>query len=512
MFAKSIRKTLSLEPTMKSKLNCILLTFCFLLITGQVAAVPKYTDKETALRLARVLDEGTFGRYTITSTYVQNEDINNYYISVILSDGSSKKWYIDQIYQWSRDDRLLLNDNRVLLFPDLEDSAFEILDKNEFHKLALQATVYVKKYEVDDPLHGKEFRFRIKSFGLIAPDETAFGRDESDSKYRYIIDLYNGNRELLTYEDAYRVQQENRLLEESRFTDTTFEKAYHVTRIVPHRKELSENGVSQFGVEIQFNQPVELTGEHFPYMIYEKRTLNQQTKKYRREFFIDFTIPNSEKRFEVKPIKNLEYLYDIQVVEDPTYPKRLILRSAFNPSLLDIPPIVYKNGENSVYVNFFNLVDQSVLSRGMLLEAKQRKEAEQRSLKQIKIEKVIQKDSDYSRTFISATELYKESQAIQATLPKIQKLIASINQFEEAALLAAEDSQLYAALMQRNKLRNNVIVLTLDYVNDRINSEELNTSEASELVGMLDLAESFSRNPQVIRNIERLREKLNSIQ
>jgi hypothetical protein len=477
-----------------------------------LAAVPKYTDKETALRLARELDEGTFGRYTITSTYVQNDDINNYYISVILSDGSAKKWYIDEIYKWSRDDRLMLNGNKALLFLDPQDSAFQILDKNEFHKLALQANIFVKVFEPGDPLFGKEFRFKIKNFSLISPDETAFGRNETGSKYRYIIDLFNGNRELLTYEDAYRTQEDKALLNEETYSNITFEKAYHITRILPRTKGPSENGVSQFGIEVQFNQAIDLLGQHFPFVIYEKETLDARTKKHRREFFIDFTVPNSEERFEVKPIKNLEYLYDIQVVKDPKYPRRLILRAAFNPSVIDIPPLAYKNGENSVFINFFNLVDQSVLSRGMLLEAQQRKEAEQSSLKEIKIEKVIQKDSDYSRTFISATEMFKESQAIKETLPKLQKLITSIKQFEKAALLASEDSQLYAALLQRNKLRNNVIVLSLDYVNERLASETVQTVEVAELVGMLDQAESFSRNQQVIKNIELLREKLNSIQ
>lgn len=251
---------------MKAKLCVLFLSIGLILSAFQLFAVPKYTDKETALRLARVLDEATFGRYTVTSTYVQNEDINNYYISVILSDGSAKKWFIDQIYQWSRDDRLILSGNRVLLFPDLEDSNFYILDKNQFHKLALQGNVFIKEFDKGDPLHGMKLRFRIKNFSLIAPDETAFGRDSRNSKYRYIIDLYNGNRELLTYEDAYRIQTEELLVNEKSFSSTTFEKAYHVTRIVPHRKGLSDNGVSQFGVEIQFNQPVQLEGDHFPFL------------------------------------------------------------------------------------------------------------------------------------------------------------------------------------------------------------------------------------------------------
>lgn len=498
---------------MKSKLNLSLIVLSLSLVFGfNLLAVPKYTDKETALRLAKVLDEGTFGRYTITSTYVQNEDVNNFYISVILSDGSAKKWYIDQIYKWSRDDRLILSKNRALLFLDLQDSKFQVFDKNEFHKLALQANVFIKEYESDDPLYGQRFRFRVKNFSLISPTETAFGRDSKGSKYRYIIDLYNGNREFFTYEDAYKIQNEQRLLIETDFSMPTFEKAYHITRILPHSREESEDGVSQFGVEIQFNQAIQLDGMHFPYIIYEHDRLDEQTKKNIKEFLIDFTIPNSEEKFDVKPINNLEYLKDIHILKDPKYSRRLILRSSFNPLILDIPPIVYKNGENSIYINFFNLVDQSVLSRGMLLEATQRKEAEQSSLKEIKVKKVMKKDSDYSQAFISATELHKESQAIRDPLPKINKLLSGIKQFETAALLAGNDSQLYSALMQRNNLRNTVIVLSLEYVKEKIAAESVSSSDAPELIRMLDQAESFSRNQTIINNIEALRERLNSLQ
>ncbi len=498
---------------MKSKLNLSLIVLSLSLVFGfNLLAVPKYTDKETALRLAKILDEGTFGRYTITSTYVQNEDINNYYISVILSDGSAKKWYVDQIHKWSRDDRLILSNNRALLFLDLQDSRFQVFNKNEFHKLALQANVFVKEYKSDDPLFGQKFRFRVKNFSLISPTETAFGRDSKGSKFRYVIDLYNGNREFFTYEDAYKIQNKKRLLIETEFSMPIFEKAYHITRILPHSREEAENGVSQFGVEVQFNQAIQLDGMHFPYIIYENDKYDKRTKKKKKEFLIDFTIPNSEEKFEVKSIKNLEYLKDVHILKDPRYPRRLILRSSFNPSVLDIPPIVYKNGENSIYINFFNLVDQSVLSRGMLLEAKQRKEAEQSSLKEIRVKKIMKKESDYSKAFVSATELHKESQAIRDPLPKIRKLLSGIKQFETAALMAGNDSQLYSALMQRNKLRNTVIVLSLEYVKAKIANDSINSGDVPELIAMLDQAESFTRNQKVIKNIEVLRERLNSIQ
>ncbi|NQU65721.1 MAG: hypothetical protein HQ517_15780 [SAR324 cluster bacterium] len=391
-------------------LVCSFATFAANNNSGKV--MPKFTDKQTALELAKVLDKGTFGRYTISSAYVQNENVSDYYLSVILSDGSAQKWYLDQIYKWSRDDILLLIGNRALLFLDPTDSRFAVLDKNKFHRLALSANVYTKIFRAGDPLVGKEFRFYIKTFSLISPTETAFGRDLDGSKYRYIIDLYNGMRELLTYEDVYRILESGHLKTENNADVTAFKNAYHVTKIVPYPKSEPENGVSQFGIEIQFDQAIMLEGEQFPYQIYERKKYLKSQRRTEREFILDLTIPNSEKKFEIRPVNNLEYLQDIRIVQDPNYPKRLLLRTTFNPTVMDIPPIIYKNSDNSVYVNFFNLVDQTILSRGMLLEAKKRKEAEHESSKEIRITKAIKQDSDYARAFIIALETQKDAQTI----------------------------------------------------------------------------------------------------
>lgn len=497
---------------MKSKIFITFLATTILLFGFPVFGVPKYTDKETALRLARVLDKGSFGRYSISSAYVQNDNVSDFYISVILSDGSARKWHIDQIYKWSRDDKLFLARNRALIFPNLRDSNFFVLKKNEFHRLALKANVFVKKYAEGDPLAGKQFRFQIKTFSLISPTETAFGRDETGSKYRYIIDLYNGTQELLTYEIAFHLMKNGLLKIEKQFTAPTFKQAYHVIKIEPHPKGASENGVSQFGVEIQFDQPILLEGEQFPYQIYERVKFVRRKKKGKKEFILDITIPNSEKKFEVRTIANLEYLQNIMIVKDPKFSKRVLLRMTFNPSVMDIPPVIYKNSDNSVYVNFFNFIDQTILSRGMLLEAKKRKELEQKSVKKIRITKAIKRDSDYGRAFIAATESHKQSQIIREPLPRIDKLLSSIKQFEESALYAEKDAQLYNALKKRNQLRETVIVLTIDFVKSETSKENFGGEDPPKLLNLLDQAESFSSRQQVLKDIEELREKIISFQ
>ncbi len=496
---------------MKPKILSFYLTTVIIMFFGTcVFGVPKYTDKQTALKMAKVLDKGTFGRYTISSTYVQNDNVSKYYISVILSDGSSQKWFISQIHKWSRDDKLQLSNNRALLFLDLRDTKFVVLDKNEFHKLALRSKVFTKEFGAGDLLRGKKFRFRIKNFSLISPTEAAFGRDDTGSKYRYIIDLFNGMRELLTYEDAFRIQEKEYLRIEPDPNFPTYERAYHVTKIVPYPKTPSVDGVSQFGIEIQFDQPIRLSGDQFPYEIFERKRYKRRTRKTEKEFTLDITIPNSEKKYEIRPIKNLEYLYNVKIVTDPQYPKRLLLRTSFNPMVMDIPPVIYKNGENSIYVNFFNLVDQTVLSRGMLLQAKKRRAAEQKSVKRIPIAKAVRIESDYDRAFVAAMEIHKQSQIVREPVARINKLLTGIRQFEEAALLAKKDAELFNALSKRNHLRESVIALTIDYVKSLLAKEDLGGANAENLIGLLGQAESFTRAKQVLKNIEELREKLDA--
>ncbi len=487
---------------------CLLSVAIPLLLSGFAYGVPKYTDKETAMELAKILDKGAFGRFTISSTYVQNDNIQDYYISVILSDGSSQKWYINQIYKWSRDDRIRLTGNRSLLFPDLDDSRFVVLNKNEFHRMALKANVYVKTFPSGDPLENMQFRFRIKSFDLISPTETAFGRDRTGSKYRYIVGLFNGMNELLTYERAYKILQTKSMLSEGTFTAPTFERAYQVTKIIGHEKGPPVDGVSQFGVEIQFDRQIQLSGEHFPYEIFERKRFYKRSSKPKKEFELDITIPNSERKTEIVPIKNLEYLYNINIVRNPKFHKRLLLRASFNPTVMDIPPLVYKNGDNSIYITFFNLLDQTILSRGMLLEAKKREEAERKSSKDIIVTKAGKKDSDFDRSFIEAVKTMVEADAAADFGKKREKLLQGIGRFEEAALYAETDEQLFKALAKRNHMREMFIVVVLRSARAKLEKKPVDGSDFPELLNALDQAEAFTGDERMLESIGKLKKRV----
>ena len=253
---------------------------------------------------------------------------------------------------------------------------------------------------------------------------------------------------------------------------------------------------------------IQINGDHFPYEIYERVQYNKRTKAKKQEFILDITLPNSEKKFEIAPIANLEYLYNISVVKNPKYSKRVLLRASFNPTVMDLPPVIYKNSDNSVFVSFFNLMDQTVLSRGMLLEAKKREEAEQSSAKDIRITKAIKKDSDFGRAFINAANAAKESDGITDLKLKQEKLIAGIKLFEEAALYAETDDQLFSALTSRNQLRETYIAAAIKVVTNKLGMDTLNNSEVSDVMLTLDQAEAFTGNQQLLKKIDKLREKV----
>jgi hypothetical protein len=494
---------------MKTKLFTFYL-LVFLLLAGlfqQAIAVPKYTDKKSALRLAGILDKGKFGKYTISSTYVKNASSKKFYVSVVLSDGSAHNWYLNQIYKWSREDRLRLSDNRTLLFLNPRDNRFVVLDKNGFHRMALKANVYTKIYGVDDSLEGRKFSFKVKSFNLISPDESAFGRDKTGSKYRYIIDLFNGSRILLTYEDAYKLTKNKYLQFATQPDQEAFSRAYYVTNIVAHGKGDSRNGVSQFGIEIQFDRTINLKSGQLPYEIYERKRLNRRTGKTINEFIIDVIIPNSEKKIEIDPITNLEYLTDIRIIKNPGFSKRLILRSVFNPMGMDIPPVMYKSGDNAMFVVFFNLVDQTNLSRSTLLEVENRRRAEAKSTREIEITRKLKGNSLYIKAFTIALKIYEEARLINEPMARIEKLLESVKQFEEAALFAKTDKQLFDALTKRNVLREQVIVLSSGYVNSEL-SKRPGGADTQSLLFILDRAESLTGKERLIRSIERLRDKV----
>jgi len=91
---------------------------------------------------------------------------------------------------------------------------------------------------------------------------------------------------------------------------------------------------------------------------------------------------------------------------------------------------------------------------------------------------------------------------------KQEKLIAGIKLFEEAALYAETDDQLFSALTSRNQLRETYIAAAIKVVTNKLGMDTLNNSEVSDVMLTLDQAEAFTGNQQLLKKIDKLREKV----
>jgi len=79
-------------------------------------------------------------------------------------------------------------------------------------------------------------------------------------------------------------------------------------------------------------------------------------------------------------------------------------------------------------------------------------------------------------------------------------------------LHSEKDSQLYNALAKRNQLKENVILITFEYIKARLSKQDLGSGDSQKMISLLDQAESFTGKQQLLNEIAGLREQLVSIQ
>ena len=118
-----------------NKITFILLFSVSLLLKNYsttYCAFPEYTSRQKALKLAIVLENGYFKSIKILSVFVKNIGQDDYYLQALLSDGSSRKWLLNRIREWTQTDEMILNNNRALVFPSGTTTDFGVLEKNDF--------------------------------------------------------------------------------------------------------------------------------------------------------------------------------------------------------------------------------------------------------------------------------------------------------------------------------------------------------------------------------------------
>ncbi len=501
------------------KLFCVYVTVLVCLVIGVPSAgfaMPKYATKTEALKLANALNGGTIGEKTISVAFVRNHGVKEFFLNVILSDGTSHVWYVDKIYQWVQTDELQLKNNRVLLFLNPHETKFVIFDKNKFHRLALQSHTYVKRFAMGDPLAGQNLNFSIKNFNLISVHEKGFGYNNQGEKYRYIIDLYNGDKELLTYKDAYYAMlNHNFKMGRSQGQDegqVLLKHAYHVRSLTIGTKEAVKPNIEQFGIELRFDTPIQLKAKNFPIEIYEKRIFNKKTKEFEKQYILDIIIPNSEEKYYIPEIANLEYLHNIRVMPSPGYRKRMVLRARFNPEVLDILPSIEVNSDKSIYVSFFSMIDQSILNRRMLLEAEKRRQLEKTTERTITVQRHDWGNTKFGEYFLAAVHAQELAQSDANLESGLDNMMKAIDLFTQAALYAKNDANLQRALNLRNQLQEQIAMLTLQLVATMMhNVDAMDSSEYRQLIERLDTAEKYTSDAELLRQIATMRKRLVAI-
>ncbi|MCH8884498.1 MAG: hypothetical protein IIA41_13505, partial [SAR324 cluster bacterium] len=295
----------------KYRRGCVLASI-FLLAAATALAAPRYTDRENALAMAEALQNGIFRENLINSTFIQSIGGERYFIKVVLDNGSEQDWNIDRIRQLSRTESIVLKNNGALLFPSEETNDFVVLDKGRFAQMALQSKVYIKEYRSSDVLAGQRINFAVHRFNLVELLNLVPGSDELGYRHHYLFDLENGQRERLSYLDAYRALERGGLISDPLSVSPVLRAPYRLREIKPHPlQQPPGEPVGHFAVEMVFDRPVELEPGHFPFQFFERPIRRGSPAT---DFIVEITFPNAVMPEPVDSIDSLEFLRKIHAV------------------------------------------------------------------------------------------------------------------------------------------------------------------------------------------------------
>ena len=433
--------------------NIKLITFVFFLFltcfSHSAFAFPEYTSRQKALKLAGVLDHGYFKTIKISSVFVKNRGKDDFYLQAILDDGSSRKWLLNRIREWTQTDELILSDNRALVFPSAESTDFGVLEKNEFYHSVLTATAFVKTYGRHDILEAKSLVLGVRRFRILEPEDSKFlSTDKLGDRYRYVLELENGTREFFTYNDAFALMQRSAFLAEVSENVKVLRKTFKVIELkkIPLQIEDELREIWRFGIEVVFDGPIETSADRFPYQVVELKLKDPETGRYKAQFFLQIIFPNSEKTSEISGFKNHEYLRFVELDTDIEHQKRVILRAMVNPDALNLPPFVEITGRNSIVVNFYSSTDQSLTQPPGLLASRSVGELPR------SVFTPDQQETEFEKNYMEAVGLIRKAQAQSNSDERIETYFFALKALKQAALSAEFDIQIAQALKQRDLL------------------------------------------------------------
>tara|TARA_B100000945_G_C20401143_1_gene607386 strand:- start:381 stop:1904 length:1524 start_codon:yes stop_codon:yes gene_type:complete len=412
-------------------------------------AFPEYTSRQKALKLAEVLEKGYFKSIKISSVFVKNIGKDDYYLQALLSDGSSRKWFLNRIHEWLQTDELILSNNRALVFPSNATTDFGVLEKNDFYRTALNATAYVKTFGKHDVLEGKSLVLGILRFRILQEDDSKFLKtNKKGDRYRYVLELENGTHEYLTYTDAFLLMQRSALLEEVPETVNVLRKSYKVKGMKKITLQLEDElrEIWRFGIEVVFDKPVMTDADKFPYRFVEVKKKDPNTGRLKSNFFLHIIFPNAEKRTLVRGFKKHEYLHQVKIETDKTRQKRVILKAMVDPDVIDLPPYVEVTDRNSVVINYYSSKNRNLTQPPDLPVTQSPSEVPRSVFTPEKIE------TEFEKKYMKVLVLIRDAQQQPNMNIRINTYFKALEELKKASLSAEDDIQITQALNQRDVL------------------------------------------------------------
>ena len=484
--------------------------FLFLLVLTPAtlkAQAPRYASYEVALELSRQIDKGTFQGQRIIATFIRRVEDSRYLLRLQLESGAEHEWDMHQLRRWTQSDALVLRGNRALVFTSPYTHEYATLDKNRFVRLALRSDLYRRVYREPDLLAGEAILYQLRTFHLVDLLGLAPATDLHGYPYRYALDLYNGERELLSYLEAYQVLQENNLGGRSDFAEEPQRMPYTLLRFetlpILDNPEL---GITEFGILLEFDRPPSLQPSHFPFSFYESSVRGEEASRP-NTFVLEWILPNSELETDLGVLPVIEFLQDVHVVVDPSYRRRLLVRAHLNATLLHEAPRV---GIDRTFVSLTltKQVDQSVLDLLAVRRASIRRQA--RSW-------LVPDDTDAERRRQRSFEISIETgqrqlqrgRASEDPVTRLENYRAALANFSEAALQAATDEQLKRALVARNSVLVRIPRLVLDLAEGELESGQV--PQARGLLLLVEDALVLADTPKLTRFLTAAKQQLETI-
>ena len=470
----------------------VIVIFLLFLNLSVLIASPKYTDIQNARSLASVLMHSSIEENFLVAIDIKKVSNEKYYLEGIAQTGKIYKLFISYLQKLTRNEKIFLRDNKVLVFPFLESSSFVVLDRKEFRKVALNAKSYLKYYRGDDPLAGQSILHAIKAIDIVPyAVESRFGSNPQGNIYHYSIELHNGEKDYITYYDAYKLLEEQKLLAGTYPEVQAMDKVYSIENVQFQKLDLNLGGTPQFSIRLTLAQDNLLTEDMIGIEILEQ-------KKY-KDYLLYITIPNTviSRKFDLAT--RHEYLKDIDIVNDSRYISRTLLKMRFNPLLTNLAPHISKFGKRDIFITFFYRNSYNSV-------AKQEEKA-------ISFSPFFEVDKKEQASFTSVINTHRATlkriraeKNVVSLASQVQELVANINQ---DGVNVTSDKHLNLLFELRQQARSLGFNRILNSVQQTLGEDKPSPS-STEYTRLLEVAEEFTGDREKIEMLRELKRRISN--